>query len=183
MGPGTALRNPEQQARQPRIRPTRRRLWRTRGVSLTTRILAVNVLALALLAGGFFYLDSYRTQLLNERFRLARAEVEIAASALSHSGATERRRFMAQVGTARTLQLRLYNATGAMEEDSFRLAPPAFAFVDPATEPWYQTAARTRSNNTANRRDRAWRTGPKSRARANRGAPKSICATPPTGPR
>jgi len=143
MGPGTALRNPEQQARQPRIRPTRRRLWRTRGVSLTTRILAVNVLALALLAGGFFYLDSYRTQLLNERFRLARAEVEIAASALSHSGATERRRFMAQVGTARTLQLRLYNATGAMEEDSFRLAPPAFAFVDPATEPWYQTAART----------------------------------------
>ena len=30
-------------------------------LSLTVRILAVNVLALLLLAGGFFYLDSYRT--------------------------------------------------------------------------------------------------------------------------
>ncbi|MFY8195324.1 MAG: sensor N-terminal transmembrane domain-containing protein, partial [Novosphingobium sp.] len=39
-----------------------RNLWRIRGVSLTTRILFVNVIALALLAGGFFYLDSYRKQ-------------------------------------------------------------------------------------------------------------------------
>ena len=51
----------------------RRRNWRVRGVSLTTRILAVNVIALALLAGSFFYLDSYRKQLLAERFKLARA--------------------------------------------------------------------------------------------------------------
>lgn len=84
MGPGTALRSLDRPARQVPVRPTRRRLWRTRGVSLTTRILAVNVLALALLAGGFFYLDSYRTQLLNERFRLARAEVEIAEIGRAH---------------------------------------------------------------------------------------------------
>ena len=58
----------------------RLRLARSRGVSLTTRILAVNVIALALLAGSFFYLDSYRKQLLAERFKLARAEAEIAAA-------------------------------------------------------------------------------------------------------
>jgi len=31
------------------------------GGSLTTRILAVNIFALAMLAGGFFYLDSFRS--------------------------------------------------------------------------------------------------------------------------
>ena len=36
--------------------------------ALTARILIVNILPLALLGGGLFYLDSYRTQLINERF-------------------------------------------------------------------------------------------------------------------
>ena len=123
-------------------RPLRRRLWRTRGLSLTTRILAVNVIALALLAGGFFYLDSYRTQLINERFRLARAEVEIAATALAAANPAERRRLMVEIGASQVLQLRLYGRDGALEEDSFHLAQPSFAFVDPASEPWFQGAAR-----------------------------------------
>ena len=42
--------------------------------SLTARILIVNILPLALLSGGLFYLDTYRTQLINERFKLARIE-------------------------------------------------------------------------------------------------------------
>ena len=37
------------------------------GGSLTTRILAVNIIALAMLAGGFFYLDSFRSQLVGHR--------------------------------------------------------------------------------------------------------------------
>ena len=65
MAQATALPTPDLRGEE-RLRPTRRRLWRTRGLSLTTRILAVNVIALALLAGGFFYLDSYRTQLIND---------------------------------------------------------------------------------------------------------------------
>ena len=140
----TALPTPDAAApAQPgaALRPTRRRLWRTRGVSLTTRILVVNVIALALLAGGFFYLDSYRTQLLNERFRLARGEVEIAATALAQARAPERRRLMAEIGSAQTLRLWLYARDGSLEADSFRLGPPSFAFVDPAGEPWYLWAA------------------------------------------
>jgi two-component system sensor histidine kinase ChvG len=119
-----------------------RRRWRTRGVSLTSRILAVNVIALALLAGSFFYLDSYRTQLIGERSKLARAEAEIAADALDGASRQQRRELLARIGTEQRLRLTLYDAKGRLLEDSFRLAPPPFAFIDPETEPWYQKAAR-----------------------------------------
>lgn len=113
-----------------------------RGVSLTVRILAVNVIALALLAGSFFYLDSYRKQLLAERFRLARAEAEIAALALTEARPRQRRTVLAEIGTAQHLRLTLYNANGGLIADSFKLAPAPFTFADPAQEAWYQTAAR-----------------------------------------
>jgi two-component system, OmpR family, sensor histidine kinase ChvG len=51
--------------------------------SLTTRILAVNLIPLMLLAGSLFFLDSYRRQLLDERFKLARIEAQITAEALA----------------------------------------------------------------------------------------------------
>ncbi|MCW1382453.1 sensor histidine kinase [Novosphingobium sp. KCTC 2891] len=122
--------------------PSGLRHLRTRGVSLTTRILAVNVIALALLAGSFFYLDSYRKQLLSERFKLARAEAEIAADALDGADSRQRRALLARIGTEQKLRLTLYDARGHLLEDSFQLAAPSFAFVDPASEPWYQQAAR-----------------------------------------
>ncbi|MBA4353736.1 MAG: sensor histidine kinase [Novosphingobium sp.] len=123
-------------------RPRLGRRWRIRGVSLTTRILFVNVIALALLAGGFFYLDSYRTQLIEERFKLARAEADIAADALDGAGIENRRRLLARIGTEQSLRLRLYDGQGRLLADSFALAPPSFALIDPETEPWYQQAAR-----------------------------------------
>jgi len=113
-----------------------------RGVSLTTRILAVNVIALGLLAGSLFYLDSYRRQLLAERFSLARAEAEITADALAGATQRQRRAMMAQIGTDRALRLRLYDARGRLVADSFQLAEPSYEFTDPATEPWYQHVAR-----------------------------------------
>ena len=121
---------------------SRRRVWRTRGLSLTVRILAVNVIALALLAGGFFYLDSYRNQLLEERFKLARAEAEIAAAALAGAKIAQQRALLAQIGPTQRLRLTLYSAKGGLIADSFALAPPPFAFVDPTDEPWFKTAAR-----------------------------------------
>jgi two-component system sensor histidine kinase ChvG len=125
----------------PRTAP-RRRTWRVRGVSLTVRILAVNGIALALLAGSFFYLDSYRKQLLAERFKLARAEAEIAAIALTEARPSRAREVLAEIGTAQKLRLTLYDAKGGLIADSFRLAPPPFAFADPDKEAWYTSAAR-----------------------------------------
>jgi len=49
----------------------------TPSASLTTRILAVNLIPLLILAGSLFFLDTYRRQLLEERFKLARIEAQI----------------------------------------------------------------------------------------------------------
>ena len=62
------------------------RLAFSRNTSLTSRILTVNLVPLMLLAGSLFFIDSYRRQLLDERYRLARIEAQITAEALA--GAT-----------------------------------------------------------------------------------------------
>ncbi len=121
--------------------PSERLFW-TRRVSLTTRILAVNIIALALMAGSLFYLDSYRKQLLAERFNLARTEAEITADALIGASPAQRDALFARVGKDQELRLRLYDRGGALVADSFALAAPSFAFVDPAREPWLKNAAR-----------------------------------------
>lgn len=113
--------------------------WR---VSLAARILAVNIIALGLLAGSLFYLDSYRNELVSERFQLARAEVEIAANALEASQAKNRPELMTQIASEQSLRLRLYDAEGELLADTFTLAEPTFAIIDPASEPWHQYAAR-----------------------------------------
>src|SRR3546814_12190723 len=66
------------------------------GLSLTWRILVMNVLPLALLGGGIFYLDTYRKQLLTERYKLARLEAQITAEELA--GANRQRQGRQQTG-------------------------------------------------------------------------------------
>ena len=73
------------------------RLYWSRRFSLTTRILALNIIALALMAGSLFYLDSLRKQLIAERFKLARSEVEITADALSETREAQRRPLLARI--------------------------------------------------------------------------------------
>jgi two-component system sensor histidine kinase ChvG len=113
--------------------------WR---ISLTARILAVNVIALALLAGSLFYIDSYRRELLAERFRLAAAEAQVTAAALADEDAQGRKRLLARIGTEQALRLRLYAPDGALVADSFALAPPSYRFIDPRQESVFQEAAR-----------------------------------------
>jgi two-component system sensor histidine kinase ChvG len=128
--------------REPPAQPAAGEIFWTRRISLTTRILALNVIALALMAGSLFYLDSLRKQLIKERFRLARSEVEITADALAETPAAERGPLLARIANEQGLRLRLYDAKGRLIADSFAIAGPDFAFVEPATEPWYQHAAR-----------------------------------------
>lgn len=121
--------------------PGGRWYW-TRGFSLTARILFVNVIALALLAGSLLYIDSYRKQLLEERFKLARSEAEISADALFETPERQRAALMARIGNEQDLRLRLYRPDGSLAIDSFAVAGPAFTLIDPASEAWYQHAAR-----------------------------------------
>jgi two-component system, OmpR family, sensor histidine kinase ChvG len=58
---------------------------------LTLRILAVNVLALALLAGGFLYLGKYQASLVGEQIESLKTQGEVFAAALGEGAAGERR--------------------------------------------------------------------------------------------
>jgi two-component system sensor histidine kinase ChvG len=113
--------------------------WRT---SLTARILAVNIIALALLAGSLFYIDSYRKELLAERFILATAEAQIAAEGLAGSRPQDVSEQLVRIGAGQDLRLRLYDKDGKLVADSFELGEPSFRFVDPKSETWLQDTAR-----------------------------------------
>jgi two-component system sensor histidine kinase ChvG len=67
---------------QPAAQRSRRRGWRSPISPLTRRILAVNVLALALLAGGFLYLGKYQTSLMDQQIESLKMQGEIFGAAL-----------------------------------------------------------------------------------------------------
>lgn len=108
----------------------------SRRLSLTSRILMVNVLPLVLLGGGVIYLDVYRKQLLDERFKLALVEAQIIAEALAGASNARQAALLIQLGKEQKLRLRLYDDEGKLEADSFALAPPTFALNDPAVGPF-----------------------------------------------
>ena len=111
-------------------------------LSLTARILAVNILPLALFAGGLFYLDSYRAQLLDERYKLARIEAQITAEALA--GATRERQeaLLVQIGKEQGMRLRMFDAEGMLWADSFALDEPGFTLDDPEDDDFQLRFAR-----------------------------------------
>ncbi len=118
------------------------RLTATGRFALTGRILAVNIMPLLIMGGGLFYLDGYRTQLINERFKLARIEAQITAEALA--GATRERQeaLLVQIGKEQRMRLRMFDADGRLTADSFVLAAPAFRFNDISDDDWEQQFAR-----------------------------------------
>ncbi|BDI60545.1 stimulus-sensing domain-containing protein [Qipengyuania nanhaisediminis] len=132
----------DQPAELPASARTGTRLGLTGRFPLTARILVVNILPLALLSGGLFYLDIYRTQLIQERFKLARIEAQITAEALA--GATRERQeaLLVQIGREQRMRMRMFDAEGRLWADSFALAEPAFQFDDINDDDWNQRWAR-----------------------------------------
>lgn len=110
--------------------------------SLTARILAVNLIALTLLGGSLLFLDSYRRQLLDERFKLALTEAQITAEALTGVSETRQEELIAKIGREQQMRLQLYSPTGQLLKDNFIMSGPTFALIDPDSEPWLQDAAR-----------------------------------------
>ena len=110
--------------------------------SLTARILLVNMLPLALLGGGLFYLDTYRTQLINERFKLARIEAQITAEALAGATRARQEALLVQIGKEQGMRLRMFDAEGRLWADSFALDEPSFTFDDITDDTWDQRFAR-----------------------------------------
>ncbi len=119
----------------PRSRPRgTEREWTPR-ISVTRRILAVNIFALAILAGGFFYLDSYRARLIDGRLTATARETALIATAMEVAPPAERIALMTREAGASGLRLRLYDASGRRIADSFETGSPGYALVDPATDP------------------------------------------------
>jgi len=84
-GPGPRPTHPPKlEKRTEGARAQRRR----RFSSLTLRILAPNVLALAILVGGVFYLDQYRGGLIDAKIVALQTQAEVIAGALSESALT-----------------------------------------------------------------------------------------------
>jgi two-component system sensor histidine kinase ChvG len=113
-----------------------------RRLSLTPRILIINLLPLLLLGGGVFYLDSYRKQLLQERYKLARIEAQITAEALAGASRERQEALLIQIGKEQHMRLRMFDAQGHLWADSFKLDKPSFAFDTPGDETWQENLAR-----------------------------------------
>jgi two-component system sensor histidine kinase ChvG len=128
----------------PRSEPRERDLalrWSGR-VSLTRRILAVNIFALAMLAGGFFYLDSYRTRIVDNRMAQSAREARLIADAIDAAPAANRDRVILKVAHETRERIRLFDASGTQISDSRALGLRNLVLLDPDKQPWQQSVAR-----------------------------------------
>lgn len=117
------------------------RRW-TRAASLTTRILAVNIFVIILLVGGFLYLDSYRTRLIETRLDSLSRDAELLTTALDAAPPADRAMVLRRFGQTTQSRIRLYGADGKVIADSFLLAPPTYRLRDPAMQNWERQLAR-----------------------------------------
>lgn len=115
--------------------------WSNR-VSLTPRILAVNIFALALLAGGFSYLDSYRSRLVDSRLAQSMREVRLVAQAIAVAPAGQQDVAVVRAARQTGTRVRLYGNDGRLIADSRALGVRNFVLRDPDKDPWTQDAAR-----------------------------------------
>ncbi|MES3152989.1 sensor histidine kinase [Sphingomonas faeni] len=111
-------------------------------ISLTRRILAVNILALLLLAGGFFYLDSYRSRVVDNRVAQTAREARLIGEAIAAVDPAIRDPLVLRFARDTGSRIRLFDATGRTIVDSRALGLRNFVLMDPDKEDWDQTIAR-----------------------------------------
>lgn len=111
-------------------------------LSLTRRILAVNIFALALLAGGFFYLDSYRTRIIDSRLEQSARELRVLAIALDSMPAAQQADMIAAFSRQTNYRVRRYGPDGRLAIDSFNLNAPRYQLRYPSQESWERHVAR-----------------------------------------
>lgn len=111
-------------------------------VPLAWRILAVNIFVIAMLVGGFLYLDSYRSRLIDERQDRLAHETLILRSALSATNADKVSVIVRQVSEIAEARVRVYAPDGRLAVDSFAIGPPTYQLRDPETQPINRQLAR-----------------------------------------
>jgi two-component system, OmpR family, sensor histidine kinase ChvG len=107
-----------------KLEPSGLTLKWSRGLSLTARILAVNMFALVLFAAGLFFLDSYRERLIDERESNAAAQAQLIANSLPYIRADGRAAFINTYGAQYRSRIRIYDRDGGKIMDSFDTGKP-----------------------------------------------------------
>ena len=114
----------------------------TGGLSLTRRILAINIFALALLAGGFFYLDSYRNRLIEDRLGRAEQNIKMLNHAIQATPETSHGDLVQAFALETKSRIRIYDRNGRKLTDSFESSSPAYAIQSLENETLANTLAR-----------------------------------------
>jgi two-component system sensor histidine kinase ChvG len=109
---------------------------------LLHRILAVNIFAIAVLAGSLFYLDGFRSRLTAGALASAEAQARIIADALAVAPPEQRPLLLRRLGQDSRTRLRVYGGDGARLMDSWDGAPPTYVLRDPSHEPFRKDFAR-----------------------------------------
>ncbi|MEG3180738.1 stimulus-sensing domain-containing protein [Sphingomonas sp. LT1P40] len=115
--------------------------WSAR-LSLTPRILAVNIFALAMLAGGFFYLDSFRARIVDDKVEQAAREARLIAQAVAITPPADRNAMVLRIASEAGVRIRLYDRNGRLTLDTRALGLNNVVLRDPDKDPWNQSAAR-----------------------------------------
>ncbi len=115
--------------------------WSAR-VSLTPRILFVNVFALAMLAGGFFYLDSYRSRIVDGRVQQSIREVRLIAEALVAVPVAQRPDLALKLARDMGARVRVYDGAAKLDIDTRALGLRNAVLQDPDKQDWQQAVAR-----------------------------------------
>lgn len=125
----------------PKNSPRFRWPWDGR-LGLTWRILAVNIFALALLAGGFFYIDRYRSRVIDERLFQSVKHMEMVRDLAARIPSGQRNDAMLALARRSGERIRLFDARGALAFDSASAGEPGYTLVDPKEEPFKRHVAR-----------------------------------------
>jgi two-component system, OmpR family, sensor histidine kinase ChvG len=113
----------------------------SRSMSLTARILAVNLFALILFGGGLLSLDSFRERIIEERANESATEAMMIARSFSYIRGDARSAYLEEHGLLHRSRIRIYDKAGNKIMDSFANAKPTYTFRDPANEPWQKKVA------------------------------------------
>ncbi|MFM6853206.1 MAG: stimulus-sensing domain-containing protein [Sphingopyxis sp.] len=114
----------------------------SRGLPLTWRILAVNILVIGLLVGGFLYLDTYRTRLVVERENRLSDDARMLSTALLAAPPAGHGPLISRFSNVADARVRVYDGNGALRWDSFSLGGPRYTLPDPENQPINRQIAR-----------------------------------------
>ena len=110
-------------------------------MSLTRRILAVNVLPIILLAGSLFYLDAIRERLIDERLAQARQQAQLVATVINRIPSNQLAAEIQHLGRAMGARVRLVATDKTVLADSWAGQKPNIVLRDLSQEGWQRKAA------------------------------------------